>query len=41
VQVRRLYQPEAAGHAEMWGDDVDEVAAKIIRLLEEKKLIRG
>ncbi len=41
LAVRRVYQPVAQGHAEMWGDDVDEVAENIIRLLEDKKLLRG
>lgn len=41
LTVRRLYQPQAQGHAEMWGDDVDEVAENIVRLLEDKKLLRG
>ncbi|NMP21902.1 electron transfer flavoprotein subunit beta/FixA family protein [Sulfobacillus harzensis] len=41
LTVRRVYKPEAAGHAQMWGDDVDEVAENIIRVLEDKKLLRG
>ncbi len=41
VTVRRIYKPEAAGHAEMWGDDVDAVAESIVRLLEDKKLLRS
>lgn len=41
LTVRRLYKPEASGHAEMWGDDVDEVAEKIVALLQERKLIRS
>lgn len=41
VTVRRLYKPEATGHAEMWGDDVEDVADKIVKLLEDKKLLRS
>ncbi len=41
VTIRRLYKPEASGHAEMWGDDVDEVADKIVSLLEDKKFLRS
>lgn len=39
--MRRLYKPQAAGHAEMWGDDVDAVAENIVRVLDEKKLLRS
>ncbi len=41
LTVRRLYKPEAAGHAEMWGDDADTVAEHIVRVLGEKKLLRS
>lgn len=39
--VRRLYKPEAAGHAEMWGDDLDTVVERLVGLLDEKKLLRS
>jgi electron transfer flavoprotein beta subunit len=41
LSVRKIYKPEAAGHAEMWGDDVDAVVEKILNLLEDKKLLRS
>lgn len=41
LTVRRLYQPEASGHALMWGDDVDTVAEAIVRVLDDKKLLRS
>ncbi|PSR21202.1 MAG: electron transfer flavoprotein subunit beta [Sulfobacillus acidophilus] len=41
LSVRKIYKPEAAGHAQMWGDDVDEVSEKIVNLLEDKKLLRS
>jgi electron transfer flavoprotein beta subunit len=39
--VRRMFKPEAAGHAEMWGDEPEEVAEKIAALLAEKGLAGG
>lgn len=39
--VRRLYPPVASSHAEMWGDDVDDVADRIVSLLEARKLLRS
>ena len=41
LMVRRLYPPVASSHAEMWGDDVDTVADRIVNLLEEHKLLRS
>lgn len=41
LTVRRIYKPEAAGHAEMWGEDAESVADKIVSLLEDKKLLRS
>lgn len=41
LRVRRIYKPEASGHAAMWGDDPEAVADRIVRLLEEKKLLRS
>ncbi|MBM4423734.1 MAG: electron transfer flavoprotein subunit beta/FixA family protein [Chloroflexi bacterium] len=38
--VRRMFKPEAAGHAEMWGDNADEVAEKIAGLLRDKGLLK-
>lgn len=40
LEVRRLYRPEAAGHAEMWGDDVETVAERLVALLAEKQLLK-
>jgi electron transfer flavoprotein beta subunit len=37
--VRRMFKPESAGHAEMWGDSADEVAGKIAALIKEKGLL--
>lgn len=39
--VRRMYRPEAAGHAEMLTGDADEVAARIADLLRERGLVKG
>jgi electron transfer flavoprotein beta subunit len=39
--VRRMYRPEAAGHAEMLTGDADEVAGKIADLLRERGLVKG
>lgn len=41
LTVRRIYKPESSGHAAMWGDDPESVADSIVRLLEEKKLLRS
>lgn len=38
--VRRMFKPESAGHAEMWGDNADEVAEKIAALIKEKGLLK-
>lgn len=39
--VRRMYRPEAAGHAEMLTGDADEVAGKIVDLLRGRGLMKG
>ncbi len=39
--VRRMFKPEAAGHAEMWEGEPDEVADKIAALLQEKGLLKS
>ncbi len=39
--IRRMFKPESAGHAEMWGDSADEVAEKIAGLIREKGLLKG
>jgi len=39
--VRRMFKPEAAGHAEMWEGGPDEVAEKIAALIKEKGLWKG
>jgi len=41
VRLRRLYKPEAAGHAEMWGEDIDTVVDQLVGLLKERKLLRS
>ncbi|OLZ12167.1 electron transfer flavoprotein subunit beta/FixA family protein [Sulfobacillus thermosulfidooxidans] len=40
LEIRRFYKPVAAGHAEMIDGDVDEVAARIIEILQERNLVR-
>jgi electron transfer flavoprotein beta subunit len=40
VKVRRLYRPEAAGHAEMIEGDAEEQARKLFEILAERKLVR-
>jgi len=39
--VRRMFKPEAAGHAEMWGSDPDEVAGQIAALMAGKGLLKS
>jgi electron transfer flavoprotein beta subunit len=39
LTLRRLYQPEAAGHAEMLEGSADEVAERIVGLLRDKGLV--
>jgi len=41
LTVRRMYRPEAAGHAEMLTGDADEVAGQIADLLRGRGLVRG
>lgn len=41
LTIRRLYKPEVANHAQMWGDDVDAAADRLVGLLEDKKLLRS
>ena len=41
LTVRRMYRPEAAGHAEMLTGDADEVAGKIVDLLRGRGLVKG
>jgi electron transfer flavoprotein beta subunit len=38
--VRRMFKPEAAGHAEMWDGSPEEVAEKIAALLREKGMLK-
>ena len=40
VKVRRLYRPEAAGHAEMIEGDAEEQARRLFEILAERKLVR-
>ncbi|MCC7360651.1 MAG: electron transfer flavoprotein subunit beta/FixA family protein [Anaerolineales bacterium] len=39
--VRRMFKPEAAGHAEMWDGGPDEVAEKIAGLIAERGLAKS
>jgi electron transfer flavoprotein beta subunit len=39
--VRRMFKPEAAGHAEMWDGSPEEVAEKIAGLIREKGLLKS
>jgi electron transfer flavoprotein beta subunit len=41
VPIRRLYPPEAKGHAVMWDGDIEQVADGIVGVLREKNLVRG
>ncbi|WP_053959137.1 electron transfer flavoprotein subunit beta/FixA family protein [Sulfobacillus thermosulfidooxidans] len=40
LEIRRFYKPVAAGHAEMIDGDVEEVADRIIEILQERNLVR-
>lgn len=40
MSVRRLYPPEATGHAEMLSGAVDEIAARIIELVRAKGVLK-
>ena len=40
LKVRRLYRPEAAGHAEMIEGDAEEQARRLFEILAERKLVR-
>jgi electron transfer flavoprotein beta subunit len=39
--VRRMFKPEAAGQAEMWGDDAEAVADKIAALIAERGWVKA
>lgn len=41
LTVRRMYPPEATGHAEMLAGDTEDVAAKIIELLRERGIVKA
>ncbi|NIJ13007.1 electron transfer flavoprotein beta subunit [Saccharomonospora amisosensis] len=41
LSVRRMYPPEATGHAEMLSGDTEDVAAKIIELLRERGIVKA
>ena len=41
LTVRRMYRPEAAGHAQMLTGDADEVAGQIADLLRGRGLVKG
>lgn len=41
LQVRRLYAPQAAGHAEMLTGSAGEVAERIVSLLAAKGVVKG
>jgi electron transfer flavoprotein beta subunit len=40
IRVRRLFRPEAAGHAEMIEGSADDQARRVWELLTERKLVR-
>lgn len=40
LRIRRLYAPEAAGHAEMLAGSPSEVAEQIVSLLAQKSVVR-
>jgi electron transfer flavoprotein beta subunit len=40
VRVRRLYRPEASGHAEMIEGDAEEQARRLLEILAERGLVR-
>lgn len=40
-EVRRLFAPEAAGHAEMLAGGADEVAARIVEILRSRGLVKS
>jgi cyclophilin family peptidyl-prolyl cis-trans isomerase len=40
LSVRRMYKPEAAGHAEMITGGPDEVAARLVAIMSEKGVLR-
>jgi electron transfer flavoprotein beta subunit len=41
IGLRRLYQPQATGQAQMWGDDIEQVVDNLVALLKDRKLIRS
>ncbi len=41
ITVRRLYAPEAAGHAEMLEGDPEEAAERLASILRERGLVAG
>ncbi len=38
--VRRMFKPEAAGHAEMWAGSPEEIAVKIAAMINERGLLK-
>ena len=40
LRIRRLYRPEAAGHAEMIEGSAEEQAQRLFDILAERKLVR-
>ncbi len=40
LRIRRLYRPEAAGHAEMIEGSAEEQAQRVVDILTERKLVR-
>jgi electron transfer flavoprotein beta subunit len=40
LRVRRLYRPEAAGHAEMIEGSAEDQARRLVEILAERKLVR-
>ncbi len=41
LTVRRMYRPQAAGHAQMLTGNADEVAGKIVDLLRGRGVVKG
>jgi electron transfer flavoprotein beta subunit len=40
AEVRRLYAPKSSAHAEMLGDDADAVAARILEIVRERRIVK-
>jgi electron transfer flavoprotein beta subunit len=40
IAVRRLFEPEKTGHAEMLSGSADDVAARIVELIRSKGVLK-